>query len=116
MATSADLNIKKSRALAFGPKHRSGRTIAAIVNSAANFWKHRDEWKLEGNQARREQTLEVGAGHAAEGREVGRRSCHGSPLGASCRVRRLIHAHLRPAASGHRRPGTCTLSLVNKAR
>ena len=35
------------------------RTIAAVMNSAANFWKHRNEWPLESNPTRREHTLEA---------------------------------------------------------
>ena len=41
------LRIPKNRALDIGPFHRSGRPVAAIVNSAANYWKHNYEWGME---------------------------------------------------------------------
>lgn len=34
----------KPAALALGPRHRTGRTFAEVVNAAANFWKHSAEW------------------------------------------------------------------------
>ena len=43
------LHIEKSKVLLVGPKHESGVTIAKIVNDAANYWKHSDEWSLDKN-------------------------------------------------------------------
>ncbi len=36
--------ISKTIALETGPRHTGGETIARIINAAANFWKHADEW------------------------------------------------------------------------
>ena len=38
--------ISKKTALETGPRHTGGETIAQIINAAANFWKHCDEWDL----------------------------------------------------------------------
>lgn len=57
--TSGELHIEKDRALTFGPVHRSGQTIAVIVNSAANYWKHRDEWAGARTERLKERTNEV---------------------------------------------------------
>lgn len=43
-ATCGRRKIKKSDALEFGPKHRTGRPIVALVNACANHWKHSAEW------------------------------------------------------------------------
>jgi hypothetical protein len=40
------LKIKKPDALKFGPTHPSGLTIAQIINHAANYWKHHEEWPV----------------------------------------------------------------------
>lgn len=45
-STSSDLKVKKVVALKHGPKHPSGLTIVEIINHAANFGKHDDEWSL----------------------------------------------------------------------
>lgn len=47
-ATYGCLKIPKEKALPVGPKHQSGMYIAEIVSHAANFWKHHDEWQIEG--------------------------------------------------------------------
>ncbi|MGH8591571.1 MAG: hypothetical protein ACREXX_20330 [Gammaproteobacteria bacterium] len=44
--TSNDLKVKKDVALKCGPMHPSGLTIVEIINHAANFGKHDDEWNL----------------------------------------------------------------------
>ena len=36
--------MDKGEALRRGPLHRSGRSVASIVNAAANQWKHEGEW------------------------------------------------------------------------
>ena len=59
-ATYGDLQMKKEEALKVGPGHRSGYTIAALVNHAAHFWKHHEEWSLNPNspaQARTQAAL-----------------------------------------------------------
>jgi hypothetical protein len=46
--TSNDLNVKKVIALKCGPVHQeSGLTIVEIINHAANFARHDDEWNLQ---------------------------------------------------------------------
>ena len=47
--TSSDLKVKKAVALKKGPVHPSGLTIVEIINHAANFGKHDDEWSLPSN-------------------------------------------------------------------
>jgi hypothetical protein len=51
-ATHGFLNVQKSDALSCGPCHRSGKRIVEIINGAANYWKHHEEWHLEKSQAR----------------------------------------------------------------
>jgi hypothetical protein len=46
-ATYGHLKIQKSIALTAGPLHRSGQRTVQIINHAANYWKHRDEWHLD---------------------------------------------------------------------
>ena len=50
---------KKSEALAFGPKHQSGRTIVQLINAAANHWKHSIEWNPLNPTNQEKQTVEV---------------------------------------------------------
>lgn len=45
-ATASCLGVEKSKALPYGPVHACGDTIVSIVNHAANYWKHGDEWAL----------------------------------------------------------------------
>ena len=35
----------RAEALDLGPRHECGHSIAALVNAAANYWKHASEWK-----------------------------------------------------------------------
>jgi hypothetical protein len=50
-------NINRRAALDLGPKHRCGVTFAALVNAAANHWKHHTEWdEQKGANLRAEQT------------------------------------------------------------
>jgi|SRR4029077_17410650 hypothetical protein len=48
--------LTKAMALAVGPTHRSGLTIAEIANHAANYWKHQDEWRSEKKTKQQERT------------------------------------------------------------
>lgn len=51
--------INKRDALALGPKHRTGLSMAQLVNAAANHWKHSSEWSLDAPKPQAAQTLEV---------------------------------------------------------
>src|SRR3954468_11933487 len=54
-ATYPLTHVIKGDALRVGPLHSSsGRPVAAILNAAANFWKHNPEWPLEKNHARQD--------------------------------------------------------------
>lgn len=48
------LKVNKKRALSFGPMHESGRSIAQVIDAAANYWKHHNEWSLDKSSRRRE--------------------------------------------------------------
>jgi hypothetical protein len=50
-ATRGSLCLDKSRALTVGPSHKSGQSVVAIINHAANYWKHHDEWSLDPSHA-----------------------------------------------------------------
>lgn len=52
-AVYGSLQIEKSRAISFGPKHSGGLTKIQIINHAANYWKHNNEWSLDRTVARR---------------------------------------------------------------
>ena len=43
---STDLTVTNVAVLKRGPQHPSGLTIVEIINHAANFGKHDDEWSL----------------------------------------------------------------------
>jgi hypothetical protein len=49
----------KRSALACGPRHESGRTVAQVVNAAANHWKHQSEWDWSVSHAPRDATVEI---------------------------------------------------------
>lgn len=59
VASRSKLKGKKHEALALGPKHRTGRSIAQLIDAAANHWKHSPEWSLNTPTTRAKQTLEV---------------------------------------------------------
>lgn len=46
------LGVDKRNALNFGPKHLGGLTKVQIINHAANYWKHNNEWALDRTAAR----------------------------------------------------------------
>lgn len=46
------LGMEKHKALSFGPKHPAGLTMVQIINHAANYWKHNNEWTLDRTAAR----------------------------------------------------------------
>jgi hypothetical protein len=39
-----ELGLSKRQALGLGPLHESGQPKARLINHAANYWKHSDEW------------------------------------------------------------------------
>ncbi len=45
-STFGPLGVSKETALSLGPHHSGGRSYATILNAAANFWKHQEEWGL----------------------------------------------------------------------
>jgi hypothetical protein len=49
----------KRAAFLAGPKHPSGRSVAELVNAAANYWKHREEWGDANSQGHETRTREV---------------------------------------------------------
>ncbi len=56
---SCKLKLKKHEARALGPKHRTGRSMAELINAAANYWKHSPEWSPDAPSIHVQQTLEV---------------------------------------------------------
>ncbi len=38
------LQIDKKKAISFGPVHSCGQTKMQLINHAANYWKHNNEW------------------------------------------------------------------------
>src|SRR4051812_20574440 len=53
-ATYGFIEVPKSTALLVGPRHRSGRSVAEVVNHAANYWKHNEEWTLDKSPVHRQ--------------------------------------------------------------
>ena len=62
IASQSILKGKKREALALGPMHRTGQSMAQLVNAAANHWKHSPEWSLDTPSVQAKQTLEVISG------------------------------------------------------
>jgi hypothetical protein len=62
VASRSQFKNKKHEALALGPKHRTGRTMAQLINAAANHWKHSPEWSLDAPTTQAKQTLELISG------------------------------------------------------
>jgi hypothetical protein len=62
-SVSRALRMRRTDAISRRPEHAGGFTMAQIVNEAANFWKHRDEWEEEPTETRgdkrRGRTIEV---------------------------------------------------------
>ncbi len=38
--------VAKEHALSIGPYHKGGKTLASLLNAAANYWKHESEWPI----------------------------------------------------------------------
>lgn len=53
-AVYGNIGISKKYALSVGPKHEGGYTIVKIVNDAANYWKHNNEWRYDRSDKRKE--------------------------------------------------------------
>lgn len=53
-AVYGSIGVNKKVALQMGPFHVNGESIACIVNAAANYWKHNNEWPLDRNSKQRE--------------------------------------------------------------
>ena len=51
--------LEKREALALGPQHRTGRSMAELINAAANHWKHSSEWSRHAPTYKAKQTLAV---------------------------------------------------------
>ena len=59
-STYGPIGIEKSKALQLGPNHEGGLSLATIINVAANYWKHIDEWScIEFKTNDEENELEV---------------------------------------------------------
>jgi hypothetical protein len=46
----------KSEALQKPPMHSSGRPVVEVINAAANYWKHHDEWRSGETKSHEERT------------------------------------------------------------
>jgi hypothetical protein len=55
-STYSDVAVTKVQALSLGPDHSFGGKAVAIINAAANFWKHQAEWQLQPNHPGRRRT------------------------------------------------------------
>jgi len=51
-AVYGTLGVEKRRALNLGPKHLGGLPKVQIINHAANYWKHNNEWAFDRKAAR----------------------------------------------------------------
>jgi len=54
-STYGPIKIDKAKALKVGPFHEGGFSLATIINVAANYWKHSDEWNSIGYYANSEE-------------------------------------------------------------
>jgi hypothetical protein len=61
-AVASRRKLKKHEALSLGPKHRTGRSVAELINAAANHWKHSPGWSPDALTTQAQQTLDVIAG------------------------------------------------------
>jgi hypothetical protein len=55
----ATLKVKRKWALSIGPKPKNRTTYASVVNTAANYWKHSDEWDFNDLTDLQKSTLEA---------------------------------------------------------
>jgi len=56
-AIAGDLRVAKSEALDNGPIHSSRHTVASLVNHAANYWNHADEWSPDASKRAWDRTI-----------------------------------------------------------
>lgn len=57
-STYPESNLSKKESLNKGKVHSCGLTYIALINHAANFWKHQGEWVNEGNSKARERIIQ----------------------------------------------------------
>ena len=90
-ATCSSAHVKKTLAFDRGPIHRTGQPIAAIVNAAANYWKHSAEWSEPLSAlAKRTTDLLRDVGGAAPGEYVTSNVLHELLAPLPERFRRLV--------------------------
>ena len=58
-STYGPRGIAKHDALRVGPCHPGGETYARVLNSAANYWKHVDEWDLHALTPQQSETIRI---------------------------------------------------------
>lgn len=58
-ATYGFLGVPKMTALTAGLGHPSGKAVAELVNHAANYWKHHEEWALDKNPVQRQRVVDA---------------------------------------------------------
>ena len=58
-STYSHIGLSKESALTLGPQHHCGISIVAVVNHAANLWKHQDEWALQRNERARDRIIKA---------------------------------------------------------
>ncbi len=51
--------VSKDIAMRLGPKHAGGEPVVRIINAAANYWKHVDEWDQQTLGARQKDTIRI---------------------------------------------------------
>jgi len=61
-AVASDWRLSKQDALSCGPRHSCGARLVAIVNDAANAWKHSDEWSLSDSPSKQAKRALEGLG------------------------------------------------------
>lgn len=57
-AVCVDRGVSKVTALAHGPLHPCGAYVAQLINHAANWWKHRLQWKAGQLSPQEQRTLD----------------------------------------------------------
>lgn len=53
------IGIEKRLALKKGPSHTSGKAKVEVINHAANYWKHNNEWGVDRSNRRRQSVEEA---------------------------------------------------------
>jgi hypothetical protein len=90
-STYGFLGTEKRAALKLGPEGSPGHTFAELVNDAANFWKHHDEWQLNPNSRGERDTIEgLAAMGCAEGEHPLTRALAALVRPRRCRLEPLL--------------------------